>query len=35
VPKTKKTKSLKKAKKLIATKPLRAFEQPQPTPYRT
>jgi hypothetical protein len=35
MPKAKQTKSLKKPKKLSATKPLRAFEQPQPTPYKT
>jgi hypothetical protein len=35
MPKTKKTRSLKKPKKLSATKPLRAFDQPQPTPYKT
>jgi hypothetical protein len=33
MPKTKKTKALKKPKKLLATKPLRANNQPQPTPY--
>jgi len=33
MPKKKKTKSLKKPKKLSATKPLRANTQPQPTPY--
>jgi hypothetical protein len=33
MPKTKKTKSLKKPRKLLATKPLRANHQPQPTPY--
>jgi hypothetical protein len=35
MPKAKKTKRLKKPKKLSATKPLRAFDQPQPTPYKT
>jgi hypothetical protein len=29
----KESKALKKPKKLSATKPLRAFDQPQPTPY--
>jgi hypothetical protein len=33
MPKTRKTKSLNKPKKLLATKPLRADRQPQPTPY--
>jgi hypothetical protein len=31
----KKTKALKKPKKLAATKPLRANFQPQPTPYHS
>jgi hypothetical protein len=34
MPNTKKTKALKKLKKLSATKPLRAFDQPQPVPYK-
>lgn len=33
MPKAKKTKSLKKPKKLSANKPLLAVHQPQPTPY--
>ena len=33
MPSKKKTKSLKKPEKLLATKPLRANIQPQPTPY--
>jgi hypothetical protein len=31
----KKSKALKKPKKLSATKPLRTFDQPQPTPYQS
>ncbi len=33
MPSKKRAKSLKKPKKLSATKPLRANYQPQPTPY--